>query len=143
MAYTSVEIVVPASAALGAVVNVVAKVKNLFDRTLTITVTGLYDSTEISSFQPFWTWINPLETKSFSASFTMPNKNVRVCVGAWYLYELPDKWAIDAQSYADIALIPADGNGEPPPPDETKIPWTILALIGAAAVLGIVLVRRK
>lgn len=127
---------VPASAMEGETVNVIVKVKNLVSTgSITIAVTGFYDYVNVLT-QPEIKQVGALQTESFPTSFVMLNKNVFIRVGSWYK-ATDGLFYNDDLAEATVAL----GTGEPPP-TPTKIPWTTLALVGAAAVLGIVLVRR-
>ncbi len=102
-AYTwIVDIIAPASANAGDLVNVEAKVYNLSGETIAIScATGLYDETPLY-FSPDYLWVAPWTIESFTASFTMPNKDIRLHVGSFYWLET--EWIQDDYAYADITL---------------------------------------
>ncbi|GAJ01427.1 unnamed protein product, partial [marine sediment metagenome] len=66
-----VDIIAPASANAGDLVNVEVKVYCLSEAY--IGVNCLYDDT-LLSFTPEWIWMTPYTIRSFTSSFTMPNK---------------------------------------------------------------------
>ena len=92
-------------------VNVTAIVKNISSESLYITCTGLYDDTPLT-FSPDYIWIDPGKNYSFKASFTMPNKDIRLHV--WSFYWTGAEWIVDDYVYLDIAL------GEAPLPTKEE-----------------------
>ncbi|GAJ04968.1 unnamed protein product, partial [marine sediment metagenome] len=92
-------------------VNVTAIVKNISAESLYITCTGLYDDTPLT-FSPDYTWIDPGKNYTFTASFTMPNKDIRLHV--WSYYWTGTEWLWDDYVSLDIAL------GEAPPPTKEE-----------------------
>ncbi len=96
-----VEIVAPSSARSGELVNIVAKVKNLYNDAIYISTSGKYDNI-IFNLYPEYAAVGAGATYSFSGSFPMPNKGVRVYV--WSYYWDGTEWRQDDEGYVDIAL---------------------------------------
>ena len=106
--YTQItEIVAPSSAVAGSSVSIVAKIKNLGTYAFYICASGKYDDT-IFYLYPEYASVNAGATYSFSGSFTMPTKKVRVYV--WSYFWTGSAWYLDDTAYVDIdlaALTPA------------------------------------
>lgn len=101
-AYTNiVDIIAPASASAGELVNIEAKVKNLAAQVIYISTSGRFDTT-IFYLYPEYSTVDAGVTSSFSGSFTMPSKDIRVYV--WSYYWTGTEWYLDDESYVDIAL---------------------------------------
>ena len=101
-AYTEiVDIIAPSAAAFGDLVNVEVRVKNIGDFAFYIAVTGRYDET-VLTFSPDYAAVDVGAIQSFTTSFTMPNKGVRV--HAWSFYWTGEEWYQDDYDYVDIAL---------------------------------------
>ncbi len=81
MTYTTVVIVAPSSAKAGYVVVVEAKITNIYTSTLVVYARGTVDGTTLDF--GVGQILDPGETGSFYASFTMPNRDVIVSVGSW------------------------------------------------------------
>lgn len=96
-----VDIVAPSSARAGELVNVEAKVRNLYDGAIYISTSGKYDNI-IFTLYPEYAAVGAGATYSFSGSFIMPNKGVRVYV--WSYYWNGEQWRLDDEAYVDIAL---------------------------------------
>lgn len=97
-----VDIIAPASANAGDLVNVEVRVRNISTESIAIScATGLYDETPLY-FSPDYLWVAPGSTQSFTASFTMPNKDIRLHVGSFYWTETG--WVQDDYAYVDITL---------------------------------------
>ncbi|GAI59761.1 unnamed protein product, partial [marine sediment metagenome] len=107
-AYTEiVSITAPTSAVAGSLVSVVARVKNLADYRIYIAVTGHYDGKDFT-FKPEYANVGAGVTSSFTHSFVMPAKNVRV--DAWSYYWTGSAWVQDDQAYVNVAVeIPLAG----------------------------------
>jgi len=106
MAYYAeiVDIIAPASAPAGEQVSIEAKVKNLAAQVIYISTSGRFDTT-IFYLYPEYETVGAGATYSFSGSFTMPGKGVRVYV--WSYYWTGTEWYLDDESYVDIALAEA------------------------------------
>jgi len=101
-AYTDIiSIVAPASAKYGAAVSVTVKVKNLATYAIYISVTGRYDGVNIV-FSPDFASVGAGATYSFTKSFTMPNKSIKLEAWSWYWDGA--KWYQDDYEYVNIAL---------------------------------------
>jgi len=101
-AYTEiVRITAPSEAVSGANVSIEAKVKNIWANSFYIAVTGQYDGVDIA-FSPDYANVGAGATYSFTSSFTMPNKGIRVHV--WSFYWTGTEWYQDDYRYVDIAL---------------------------------------
>ncbi len=99
--YTEIiEITAPSGAPFGAEVSIKAKVKNISDRFFFISVTGRYDGVDIA-FKPDNFSIGPGGAWTFTSSFTMPNKSVKVDV--WSYYYMYAVWHQDDHDYVNIA----------------------------------------
>ncbi|MBA7468411.1 hypothetical protein ES707_03661 [subsurface metagenome] len=96
-----VAIVAPAEALAGELVNVEARVQNLAGYAIYISTSGKFDNT-IFNLYPEYATVGAGVTHSFSGSFTMPNKGVRVYV--WSYYWNGEQWRVDDEAYVDIAL---------------------------------------
>jgi hypothetical protein len=122
-----IDIIAPSSANAGDLIGVTVAVKNLSDDSLPIScATALYDETPLD-FIPEYLWVEAEEVVSFSASFTMPNKSIRLHVGSFYY--TGTEWVQDDYSYIDISL-----EGAPP---EIEFPWLALLLVVGVGVLGV------
>lgn len=140
-----VQLVAPGNALEGDQVDIVVKVKNLYNQPITIAVSGAYrgvslENPQIDLPQEAWTPsvadVGAGQIKEFSTSFEMLNEDIFLLVGSYYLGG--GIFNLDDQKSVNIAL----GGGEEPPPPPSKIPWLAIAGIGGAALLGIMLVRR-
>jgi len=101
-AYTNiVDIIAPASASAGELVNIEAKVKNLAGHDIYISTSGRFDTT-IFYLYPEYSIVGAGVTSSFSGSFIMPSKDARVYV--WSYYWTGTEWYLDDESYVDIVL---------------------------------------
>lgn len=101
-AYTDIiSITAPASAKYGAAVSVTVKVKNLATYAIYISVTGRYDGVNIV-FSPDFASVGAGATYSFTKSFTMPNKSIKLEAWSWYWDGA--KWYQDDYEYVNIAL---------------------------------------
>ncbi|GAI62885.1 unnamed protein product [marine sediment metagenome] len=97
----------PIAANAGELVNIDVRVKNTFSEALSIScATALYDDTPLT-FNPDYIWVDPGSIQSFTASFAMPNKDIRLRVGSFHWTETG--WVQDDYRYVDILL------GEAPP----------------------------
>jgi len=96
-----VDIIAPASANAGDLVNSEAKVYNLSGETIYIGVNCLYDDI-VLYFSPEFKWAGPWTIESFTASFIMPNKDVTLYVVSYYWLET--EWIQDDSRYAVITL---------------------------------------
>lgn len=100
--YTNiVAIVAPSEALAGQVVDVQARVKNLAGYPIYISTSGKFDNT-LLYLNPDYAIVDAGQIYSFSGSFTMPNKGVRVYV--WSYYWNGAEWRVDDEAYIDIAL---------------------------------------
>lgn len=97
-----VEIIAPVGADVGDTVNVEVRVRNLHTYDITIAITGKSDET-ILSFSPSYAKVSAGQIRSFTASFVMPNKDVRVLVWSFY-WGVDDDWHQDDDGYRDISL---------------------------------------
>ena len=101
-AYTDiVNIIARASAKYGDKVDVTVKIKNLASYTIYIAATGHYNGVDIA-FIPDYAAVGAGETYSFTKSFTMPNKSIRLHVWSWFW--IGTDWYQDDYEYVDIAL---------------------------------------
>ena len=96
-----VSITAPASAKYGDTVSVTVKVKNIYSFPLNIAVTGRYNGVDIS-FSPIAT-VPAGATYSFTKSFTMPNKSIKLDVWSSYWVDYVG-WLQDDYEYVNIAL---------------------------------------
>jgi len=96
-----VGITAPSEAASGAKVSIGVKVKNIWDKSFYIAVTGRYDGIDIA-FKPDYASVGAGATYSFTSSFTMPNKSVKLDV--WSFYWTGTEWHQDDYRYVNIAL---------------------------------------
>ena len=96
-----VAIVAPSEAAPGQLVNVEARVKNLAGYAIFFSTSGKFDDA-IFYLYPEYDTVGSGETYSFSGSFTMPNKDVRVNV--WSHYWTGEEWLVDDEAYIEISL---------------------------------------
>ena len=96
-----VGIIAPSETASGAKVSIEAKVKNIWTKSFYIAVTGRYDGVDIA-FKPDYANVGAGATYSFTSSFTMPNKSVKVDV--WSFYWTGTEWSQDDYRYVNIAL---------------------------------------
>lgn len=102
-----VSITAPTSAVAGSLVSVVARVKNLASYAIYIAATGRYDGKDFA-FKPEYANVGAGVTTSFTHSFVMPAKDVRVDV--WSFYWTGTDWVQDDQAYVNIAVeIPLAG----------------------------------
>lgn len=102
-AYTDiVSISAPNEAWAGDKVEVKVSVKNLATYSIWIAVTGKYDDS-VFSFTPEYANVGAGQTNTFTGSFTMPDKGVRVY--AWSFYWTGTAWYQDDEQYVDIALL--------------------------------------
>ncbi len=100
--YTDIiEIIAPSEAASGAKVSIEVKVKNIWDKSFYIAATGQYDGIDIA-FSPDYANVGAGATYSFTSSFTMPNKGVKVDV--WSFYWTGTEWYQDDYDYVNIVL---------------------------------------
>jgi hypothetical protein len=97
-----VSITAPASAKYGDAVSVTVKVKNIFSLPLNIAVTGRYNGVDIA-FSPVYATVGAGVTYSFTSSFTMPNKNIKLDVWSSYWVDYVG-WYQDDYEYVNIAL---------------------------------------
>ncbi len=104
--YTDIiSITAPASAKYGDTVSVTVKVKNIFSLPLNIAVTGRYDGVDIA-FSPVYATVGAGATYSFTKSFTMPNKSIKLDVWSSYWVDYVG-WYQDDYEYVNIALAEA------------------------------------
>ena len=96
-----VEIVAPSAAVAGSTVDVEAKIKNLATYAIYICASAKYDDT-IFYLYPASANVGAGATYSFSGSFIMTNKKVRVYV--WSYYWTGSEWYLDDEAYVDIDL---------------------------------------
>jgi len=96
-----VKITAPSSASPGESVSIVGNIKNLAAYAIYICASGKYDDT-IFYLSPTYASVGAGATYSFSGSFSMPNKKVRVYV--WSYYWTGSEWYLDDEAYVDIAL---------------------------------------
>ncbi|MBA7634817.1 hypothetical protein ES703_42415 [subsurface metagenome] len=96
----------PAEALAGEQVTIQVVVKNLYSIAIYIAVTGRYDGVDIT-FSPSYATVDAGETYTFTASFSMPNKDIRL--DAWSFYWAEPTWYEDDHEYVGISLkaIPA------------------------------------
>ena len=99
--YTSVAIVAPAEALAGQVVEIQARVQNLAGYDIYISPSAKFDNT-LLYLNPDYAIVGAGQVYSFSGSFTMPNKVVRIYV--WSYYWDGEEWRWDDEAYVDIAL---------------------------------------
>jgi len=100
--YTDItEIVAPSSARAGDSVDITARVRNLADYSIYISTSGKFDNT-IFYLYPESSSVGAGATYSFSGSFTMPNRKVRVYVWSWFW--TGSEWYQDDAAYVDISL---------------------------------------
>ena len=101
--YTDVvDIVAPSSAAAGQTVSVTIKIKNIYSASVHVAAVGVYDS-ETRFIDWLDAWISPGATKSFSGSFTMPNKNVTINAYSYY-EDINGYWRYDDAMSKNVAL---------------------------------------
>ncbi len=82
--YSDISLVAPSSAAPGSTVAVEAKIKNLCASAISLTATmGKVDGT-VLRFGAEHKVVGAGETASWSDSFVMPDKDVKVYVESWY-----------------------------------------------------------
>ena len=91
----------PAEARYGEVVNIEVVVKNLASYGVYIALTGQYDGVNFS-FSPDYAGVDPGATYSFTASFTMPNKNIKLDI--WSFFWDGSSWIQDDYEYVYISL---------------------------------------
>jgi len=104
-AYTDIiSIVAPSSAKYGDVVSITVQVKNLASYAIYVAATGRYDGVDIA-FSPDYASVGAGAPYSFTASFTMPNKNIKL--EAWSFYWAETLWYQDDYEYVNIALAAA------------------------------------
>lgn len=96
-----VGVTAPSEAASGDKVSIGVKVKNIWDKSFYIAVTGRYDGADIA-FSPDYANVGVGATYSFTSSFTMPNKGVKVDV--WSFYWTGSEWYQDDHDYVNIRL---------------------------------------
>lgn len=96
-----VGITAPSEAASGAEVSIEVKVKNIWDKSFYIAVTGRYNGVDIA-FKPDYANVGAGATYSFTSSFTMPNKGVKLDI--WSFYWTGTEWYQDDYGYVNIAL---------------------------------------
>ena len=96
-----VAIAAPSEAAYGDLVSIEARVRNLAGFAIYISTSGKFDNT-IFNLAPEFATVGLGETYSFSGSFSMPNRDVRVYV--WSYYWTGEAWQLDDEGYIDIAL---------------------------------------
>ena len=143
-----VGVITPQSAEQGEQVEVVVRVKNVYSAAVAyVAVTGSYGTTPLPQevWTPVVTSIEAQQTVDFATVITMPNKSISVNVGAWY-YGTDGVFHLNDQKSVNITLGTEEPpNGEEPPDEEekSKIPWATLLGIGAATLLGVVLVSKK
>ena len=106
-----VEIVAPAEAAGGSIVNVTVKIKNVSSIPVGIMVVGVPEYPDL----PPTTYINGLypgeavanvsagATRSFPGYFTMPSANVTIHIYAYY-FGVDDLWHLDDEMTKDVRL---------------------------------------
>lgn len=91
----------PAEAAYGETVNIQVVAKNLYTTGIYIAVTGQRDGVDMT-FSPSYATVDPGKTYTFSASFSMPNKDIRLDV--WTFYWTGTEWVEDDHEYVVIKL---------------------------------------
>jgi len=101
--YTGIlSISAPASASPGELVSVEVLVQNLHSSPINIAVTA--EGVDVS-FVPGYALASGYAVQAFTASFIMPNNDVRLHVWSWYWAD--SEWHWDDYGYVDIALIAA------------------------------------
>lgn len=101
--YTDIiSITAPASAKYGDAVSVTVKVKNIFSLPLNIAITGKYNGVNIS-FSPSFKSVGAGATYSFTSSFTMPNKSIKLDVWSSFWVDYVG-WYQDDYEYVNITL---------------------------------------
>ena len=101
-AYTDIIAVYgPAEAAYGDQVTIQVVIKNLAAYGIYISPTGRYDGVNIS-FSPDYAGVDPGGTYTFTASFTMPNKNITLDI--WSYYWTGSEWYQDDHEAVSISL---------------------------------------
>ena len=97
-----ISITAPVEAAYGDLVDVEVRVRNTYDlRYFYLAVNGRYNGVDIS-FSPESIYASPGGTYTFTTSFTMPNKDVRIDIWSWYWWE--GEWYDDDYGYVNVAL---------------------------------------
>jgi hypothetical protein len=91
----------PAQAALGELVSIRVDVKNLASYGIYIALTGQYDGVSLS-FSPDYAGVDPGATYSFTASFTMPNKDIKLDI--WSFFWTGTEWYQDDHEVVYISL---------------------------------------
>lgn len=91
----------PASASPGDRVPVEVRVQSLYASPIYIAVTSRYNGIDLF-FSPDYALVNTYAVQTFTASFIMPNNDVRLDV--WSFYWLEPEWYQDDYGYIDIAV---------------------------------------
>lgn len=99
-----VEIVAPASAAAGDLVQVAVRVRNLCGYAIYIAVTGAYDET-VFPLAPDYAAVDAGAIGNFAGSFIMPAKKTTVMV--WGYFWTGTDWVFNDGGSVDIALAAA------------------------------------
>ncbi len=97
-----VSIDAPANATPGDTVIVDVYVNNNSAQDMYLSVTGVFDSTNLS-WQFDYLLVSAGQTVVFRGTFTMPNTNVRVTIWSWY-WDTAVGWVLDVTNYVDITL---------------------------------------
>lgn len=97
-----VNVIAPASASAGDLIEVEVQVRNLADYPIYISVSGRHDGID-AYFSPDYAVVAAGQTYSFTYSFTMPNNDIRFRIWSWYWPPM-DVWYQDDYSFVDIAL---------------------------------------
>ena len=91
----------PAEAAYGDQVSIQAVAKNLYTTAIYISVSGRRDGVDFG-FSPDYANVDAGRTYTFTYSFSMPNKDIRLDV--WTYYWTGTEWVVDDHEYVVIKL---------------------------------------
>lgn len=105
----------PASAQYGATVDIEVTVQNNSESARTVKATYNYDGRTLD-MSPSEASVAAAGSKTFTASFEMPNSDVLLALGAFYIDPNTGDWASGDATSRDITLEEA-----PPPPEEPDI----------------------
>ncbi len=97
-----VSIDAPINAVPGDTVIVDVSVQNNSSQDMYLSVTGVFDSTNLS-WQFDYLLVSAGQTVIFRGTFTMPNSDVRLTIWSWY-WDTALGWILDMTNYVDIAL---------------------------------------
>jgi len=91
----------PAEAAEGELVNIEVVLQNISDSPLYLAVVGQHDGVT-DYFSPDYASVDPGAAYSFTASFAMPNKGIKLDL--WSYFWTGSAWAQDDYEYVYISL---------------------------------------